>query len=698
MASEGSNTSPAPSAPSNEGGSDQPSIEPLPERSSAAPADAPPSRFRRIRRAIIGAPRNLEEKGLFHKVSLVALLAWVGLGSDGLSSSAYGPEEAFRALAEHTYLAVPLAALTALTVFVISAGYSRIIERFPHGGGGYVVATKLLGEKAGVISGCALLVDYVLTITVSVAAAGDALFSLDFIPPQWQAFKLALEAVCIAALLVLNIRGVRESILVLTPVFLLFVLTHAAVIVGGVAWHAADLPATAQTVREGFQHGTSSLGLGGMLLLFIHAFSLGGGTYTGIEAVSNGIPIMRHPQVRTARRTMLYMSVSLAFTATGLLVCYLLWKVAPEQGKTMNAVLVERMTGGLPMGHAFTVLFLLAEGAILVVAAQAGFTDGPRVLSNMALDSWVPRRFAALSERLTVQNGIVLMGVAALVALLYTRGNVAHLVVMYSINVFLTFSLSLLGMSIDTLRRRGRRDDGGRVPWIRDALVFLFGTGLCLTILVITAEEKFLEGGWITLVVTGALFWLCLRTRRHYRRVATSLETAFEGLERIPETGAPAVAEPDPSKPVAVILTGGFSGFGVHTTMNVFRTFPGHFKGLVFASVGVVDAGGFKGEESLEALRQQTAASLDRYVTIARRLGLPATARAAIGTDTVDTAERLCERIAREFPRSVFFSGKVIFERETWLNRLLHNQTAFAIQRRLQWMGHNMVILAARAR
>lgn len=174
---------------------------------------APVSIARRVRRTLVGPPRRLDDRGLFHKVSLVAILAWVGLGADGLSSSAYGPEEAFRALGEHRYLAVALAALMVTTVLVISAAYSRIIERFPHGGGGYVVATKLLGTHAGLVSGCALLVDYVLTVTVSIAAAGDAMFSV--MPPGWAAWKLPIEVVLLVGLVVLNVRGIRESVMVL---------------------------------------------------------------------------------------------------------------------------------------------------------------------------------------------------------------------------------------------------------------------------------------------------------------------------------------------------------------------------------------------------------------------------------------------------------------------------------------------------
>ncbi len=141
----------------------------------------------KIRTKIIGPPRSLKDPKLFHKLALIPVLAWIGLGGDGLSSSSYGPEAAFRALGEHTYLALALALATALTVFIISYAYSRIIEHFPSGGGGYIVATQTLGENAGVVSGSALLVDYVLTITVSIAACGDAIFS--FFPGELSAVQ-----------------------------------------------------------------------------------------------------------------------------------------------------------------------------------------------------------------------------------------------------------------------------------------------------------------------------------------------------------------------------------------------------------------------------------------------------------------------------------------------------------------------------
>src|SRR5512139_3540625 len=179
----------------------------------------------KIRRRLIGAPRNIQDISLFQKLSLIPILAWIGLGADGLSSSAYGPEEAFKTIGEHTYLAIFLALATALTVFIISYAYSRIIEYFPHGGGGYVVATHTLGEKAGVVSGCTLLVDYMLTITVSISSCGDALFS--FLPSEFHQFKLLCEVLLVVILIFLNLRGVKESVAVLAPIFITFVVTHA---------------------------------------------------------------------------------------------------------------------------------------------------------------------------------------------------------------------------------------------------------------------------------------------------------------------------------------------------------------------------------------------------------------------------------------------------------------------------------------
>ncbi|HYP17666.1 MAG TPA: amino acid permease, partial [Opitutus sp.] len=323
-----------------------------------------------VKALVVGRARSLSDDRLFHKVSLIAVFAWVGLGADGLSSSCYGPEETFKALGAHPYLAVFVAFASVITILAICASYAQIIELFPGGGGGYLVASKLLSPAAGVVSGSALLIDYVLTITISVASGADAIFSL--LPPEYLAWKLPFAFAGVALLTVLNLRGVRESVILWVPVFFAFMATHAFALLYAFFSHAAELPhiaaATASDVRAAGDH-LGWLGVGALLL---RAYSMGAGTYTGIEAVSNGLPILREPRVQTGRRTMLYMGVSLALTVAGLLLAYLLYRVEPTPGKTLTAVLYERLTAGWSsaFGSPFVWTALASEAALLLIAAQ----------------------------------------------------------------------------------------------------------------------------------------------------------------------------------------------------------------------------------------------------------------------------------------------------------------------------------------
>lgn len=660
-----------------------------PETEPSSFGEKPDGLLTRLKHLLFGKPRDIAEPNIFHRLSLIPILAWVGLGADGLSSSAYGPEEAFRALNGHTYMALGLAAVTALTVIIIATGYSRIIEEFPGGGGGYLVASKLLGSKLGVLSGCALLVDYALTIAVSVVSAGDSIFSL--FPVEWQSVRLPVTLLLIILLTVLNIRGVRESVLILTPIFALFLITHAILITVGVFSHTSSLPAVASQTAQGFARDSGIIGLGAMLLIFARAFSMGGGTYTGLEAVSNGMPIMREPRIHTARRTMLYMAVSLSLTAGGLIVCYLFWGIEPEAGKTMNAVLAEHVVAGFPFANVFVILTMFAAGGLLIVAAQAGFIDGPRVLSNMAVDSWVPRHFATLSERFTTMNGIVLMGIASLAVVVYTKGDIHSLVVMYSINVFLTFSLSMFGMLKLWISRKGVARRKRRMG------LFAIGFLLCIIVLVITVFEKFSEGGWMTVAITGILVLICFLIRNHYRAVTQQLQKFNDILTSIPQVeGAAPLRVINPKEATAVVMVSDYGGLGIHTLLNVFRKFPNQFKNVVFISIGVVDSGEMKGSEQIQALHDHTEQSLKKYVKLAAQLGYPAAYRMSLGTDVVHEAFNLCMEVAKEFPHTMFFSGQLVFHQEAWYHRLLHNSTAFSLQRRLFLEQQTMVVLPMR--
>ena len=654
------------------------------------------SALERAWRVVIGRPRDFKDPSVFHKISLAVFLAWVGLGSDAITSSAYGPEECYRALMERgnsTYLAILLALAMTATVFVMSHAYSRIIEHFPSGGGGYLVASKLLGEKAGVVSGSALLVDYILTITVSIASGGDAVFSL--LPLALHIWKLPAEFAVILALIILNIRGVKESVAPLVPVFILFLVTHGVLVLGGIVSHVGEAPRVAGEVSAGFSSGLRQYGAWGLFMILMSAYSRGAGTYTGIEAISNGLQIMREPRVVTGKRTMTALAVSLAFTAGGILLCYLLFGVHPQEGRTLNGVLVETFAAnwnvaGVPIGKAFVVLTLASEGALLFVAAQTGFIDGPRVMANMAADSWLPRRFASLSDRLTTKDGALMLGIAAIALLLFTRGSVDALVVMYAINVFITFSLSQLGMCRLWLAERKRRR-----PWLRQIQVHVVGLVMCVGILAFTVILKFRQGAWLTMVVTAALVAVCLAVKAHYRAVARQLALLDADLGSL--TGIEgAGGEPDPEKATAVLLVGKFGGLGVHSMLSIQRTFPDYFANLIFVSVAVHDSGTFKGTAEVDAQRRAVDKSAQKYVALARSLGWNSACCTGEGLDPVHEAARLCIELSREYPRVVFFAGKLIWKRETWIQRILHNETAYQVERRLHWKGLAMSVLPVR--
>jgi amino acid transporter len=646
--------------------------------------------YEKLRHLVIGKPLDPFSATTRQHIALAAFLAWVGLGADGLSSSAYGPEEAFKALGGHTHLGLFMALATAATVFIISLAYNQVIELFPTGGGGYRVATSLLGSRAGLVSGAALIVDYVLTIAISIASGVDALFSL--LPANLSALKLGTELALVTVLLVLNLRGMKESIRVLLPIFVGFFIAHTILITYGIFGHSQGLSLVIPDALGESRTLVRDIGWVAALSLFLRAYSLGGGTYTGIEAVSNNVQTLREPVVRTGKLTMFYMAASLAFTASGIILLYLLWNATPVEGQTLNAVVFGSILGSMGLSEgasraALTVV-LVTEAGLLFVAANTGFLGGPRVLSNMAADSWLPHQFRHLSTRLVTQNGIVIMGIAALLIVLWSRGSVDLLVVLYSINVFLTFTLSLVGLCVYWWR--ARTTDW---RWLHRLVFSAIGLALTAGILAVTVVEKFEEGGWVTVLITSLVIALCLAIHRHYDWVKARLKEVDEIFSAAP---CPRAEQPPPldlRKPTAVFMVGSSRGGGLHTVLWVQRLFANHFHNFIFISAKAVDAQSYGGAEEIEKLRTALDRSLSFYVNYCHANGLAATARFSLGTDRVDELVKLAEEIQREYSNCVFFTSKLVFRSENWVTRLLHNQTALALQRRLHLSGMQMVIL-----
>lgn len=646
---------------------------------------------KKIREIVLGKALDPMKSETRHSLALVAFLAWVGLGADGLSSSAYGPEETFRALGGHVHLGLYMAIATAVTVFIIALAYNQVIELFPTGGGGYRVASKLVGPYMGLIAGCALVLDYVLTVAISIAAGVDALASL--LPLGFHPYKLWAEAIVIALLITLNLRGLKEAIKILLPIFLGFVLTHFVLIIYGIFAHASQLPALmpdtlAETAELSGQIGW--IGVAGMLLL---AYSQGGGTYTGLEAVSNNVNILAEPRVHTGKMTMIYMALSLAFMASGIILLYLLWDVRPIEGQTLNASTFDAIIRSLGIGSEWVnkmalMVVLFFEAGLLFVAANTGFLGGPAVLSNMAADSWVPHKFRYLSTRLVTQNGILVLGIAALAILFWTRGNVTLLVVLYSVSVFLTFAISLFGLCLYWWRNRKDLQH-----WKKRFSLSLIGFVICAGILGVLLVERFAQGAWAAVLIIAAIAGICIYIRNHYRETKDAIHSVDQVFANQPFGPHVGPVLPNPEDQTAVFIVGSSRGGGLHALLWVQRMFPGHFKNFVFVNARTVDSHAYGGEGAVEHMRVEANATLQFFVDFCHSHGMASASYLGFGTDVVDEVTKLCETINKEYPSSIFFTSKLIFEDDNWFTRLLHNQAALAIQRRLHFDGLQMVIL-----
>jgi hypothetical protein len=637
-----------------------------------------------IKRFIFGSPLNPFNPKIRKSISLIALFAWVGLGADALSSSCYGPEESFLALGAYPHLAIYIALATVATIFIISFGYNQVIELFPNGGGGYKVATKLLHPYAGLVSGAALIVDYVLTITVSIASGVDAVFS--FLPLGWLHYNLYAKALVIVLMLILNLRGMKEAIIVLLPVFLGFVVLHFVLIVYGIAIHPTGLSSVFPSAIAETHKLSSSIGMLAVMGIMLHAYSLGAGTYTGLEAVANNVQHLSDPRVKTGKKTMFYMAASLSFTAGGIMLLYLLWNVHPVAGQTLNAVVFQHILGDSTSAKFLLVMTLMFEGGLLFVAANTGFAGGPTVLANMAADGWIPHRFLYLSSRLVIQNGLIILGVAALAILFWSGGRVSLLVILYSINVFITFSLSLLGISIYWLKHRPKH-------WKWHILNSLCGFITTFSILCITIIYKFREGGWITILITSVIVVVCLTVRRSYKDIHRKLKHS-DKLLRQPLTDKLESYPPiDKSNSTAIILVGKSFSMGMHTLLSVIRIFPNQFKNFVFLDVGVVDVQSFQGDRELADMKERVDKTVDYFMQFCRQNGFAADSYSSFGTEPMSELKKIAEEAWDAYPNSVFFAGRLIFKRDNFITTLLHDQAALMFQRYLHLRGKELMIM-----
>ncbi len=466
-----------------------------------------------LKRVLVGPPMPLAQARHERLGKSIALAVF---SSDAMSSVAYATEEILLILvlagAAAAHLANPIALSIAGLLIIVAISYQQTIHAYPNGGGSYIVAHDNLGTVPGLVAAAALLVDYVLTVAVSVAAGVAAITSA---LPSVQNHKVVLGVVFVAGIALANIRGVRESGRIFAVPTYFFIVSFGVLLAGG---FYRLLTGTLEPLTEPPPVALEAL----TWFLVLRAFSSGCTAMTGTEAISNGIPAFRAPESRNAAITLAWMAGILATLFVGLTVLASALHVLPSDTETVVSQIARRVFGSGLLYY----LIQAATALILVLAANTSFADFPRLSSLLARDRFVPRQFATLGERLVFSNGIlVLAGFAALLLVVF-RGETHALIPLYAVGVFISFTLSQSGMVRYWWRRRG--------PGWRHRLA-INGTGALATgiVTIVIAATKFTHGAWIVVIVIPMLVVTFLAMHRHYEEVAEAL--TLEGLEGPPE-------------------------------------------------------------------------------------------------------------------------------------------------------------------
>jgi amino acid transporter len=481
--------------------------------------------LRRLRTWLIGRPIHTgqEEHERLTKVKGLAIFS-----SDNISSSAYGPEEIMRVLAAAgagaLTLTLPLAALITVMLAIVTLSYRQTIRAYPHGASSYLVASDNLGSTMGVLAAAALLIGYVVTVAVSVSAGVAALTS---IVPELYPERVFIAIAVVVLLMLGNLRGIRESgTIFMIPTYAYIGIMLSIIGYGVVRTALGSVPPfEAPVAWEGIEQGGQALGL----FLILRAFSQGAVALTGVEAVSDGVPAFKPPEWKNARTTLTWAAVVFAVLFVG--IAYLVTTIGiqpdPTEKQTVLSLLVRQLTGD----GVILVVAQLATALILALAANTSFADFPRLSSFLARDGYLPRQFAFRGERLAFTTGIVALSLMAIALLYFFNASVSGLIPLYTLGVFIAFTLSQAGM----LRRWWKRREPG---WHSGLAINGLGAATTLVVAFVVGSSNFFQGSWLVIVLVPVLMALLMGIHGHYREMARALE-----LDRIP---AAAEVAPEP--------------------------------------------------------------------------------------------------------------------------------------------------------
>jgi amino acid transporter len=471
------------------------------------PRTAVEAAWRQFKRLLVGTP--LATTQLVHeRLSKVKALAV--FSSDLLSSSAYATEEILLILilagTGAFSFSIPISLAIAALAAIVVTSYRQTVRTYPSGGGAYIVAKDNLGTLPGLAAGASLLVDYTLTVAVSVAAGVAAITSA---APALHDERVVLGVAFIGLVTLGNLRGIRESGTIFAIPAYIFIASFGSMLVVGLVRALLDTDLRATAPSNPVAVGTQSVGL----FLILRAFSSGSAALTGIEAVSNGVPNFKPPESKNAATVLVWMAIILTSFFVGLTVLAHQFDVAPLETKTVVAQVAQTVFGKTPLFY----IVQAATAMILVLAANTSFNGLPVLASVMARDRFLPRQFTFRGDRLALSYGIVALGAASAVLLIIFGGEVHRLIPLYAVGVFMGFTLSQSGMVFHWWKLR-------EAGWRRSIVVN--GTGAVATgvVALIIASTKFTHGAWISILGIGFLIYLFAAIRRHYRRVDKQLE------------------------------------------------------------------------------------------------------------------------------------------------------------------------------
>lgn len=456
-----------------------------------------------IKRLLIGRPLKSYELGeqKLNKAKALAILS-----SDALSSVAYGPEQILIVLVTigvaAFWYSIPIAigVLILLTALILS--YRQIIYAYPHGGGAYVVSKSNLGVNPGLVAGGSLLVDYILTVAVSVSAGTDAITSAF---PALHEHKVGIAIIFVIFLTLLNLRGVTESASILAyPVYLFVLALFILIGVGIFNIITGNVPATLHTPI-----GTPVAGIS--LFLLLRAFASGSSALTGVEAISNAIPNFKDPAPKNAAKTLLMMGILLAILFSGIVVLAYFYGVTPRPEVTVVSQIAE-----LVFGRDFMYFFIQGTTAlILILAANTGYSAFPLLAVNLAKDKFIPRMFLLRGDRLGYSNGIIILGLASILLIVFFHAETEHLIPLYAVGVFLPFTLSQSGMMVKWLREKPQ-------GWVPKFIINTVGAFISFVVTMMFFITKFNQV-WSILVFVPIMVFIFHKIKKHYDAVGDQL-------------------------------------------------------------------------------------------------------------------------------------------------------------------------------